>query len=133
VSPSSSPAAGSLPILLVEDEPAVMDFMRAALERNGYATVGAGSGAEALKMLEGGKYLGVITDMRTPGGVSGADVHDWIAAHRSELSARVIFVTGDTVNEDTAAVLQRTGAPYVEKPFRVQQLVSMVEKTFGKP
>jgi len=131
VSPdSSTPTA--LPILVVEDEPAVMEFMRAALERGGYVTVAASSGAEALKLLAGGEYLGVITDMRTPGGVSGAGVHAWIEAHRRDLVSRVIFVTGDTVNEDTAAVLQHTGAPCVEKPFRVQQLLSMVEKTFGK-
>ena len=128
---SSTPAA--LPILVVEDEPAVMEFMRAALERGGYVTVAASSGAEALKLLAGGEYLGVITDMRTPGGVSGAGVHAWIEAHRRDLVSRVIFVTGDTVNEDTAAVLQHTGAPCVEKPFRVQQLLSMVEKTFGQP
>ena len=128
---SSTPAA--LPILVVEDEPAVMEFMRAALERGGYVTVAASSGAEALKLLAAGEYMGVITDMRTPGGVSGAGVHAWIEAHRRDLVSRVIFVTGDTVNEDTAAVLQHTGAPCVEKPFRVQQLLSMVEKTFGKP
>jgi CheY-like chemotaxis protein len=133
VSPSSSPAARPLPILVVEDEPAVMEFMRAALERSGYSTMAAASGAEALKLLADGHYLGVITDMRTPGGVSGADVHAWIASHRRDLVARVIFVTGDTVNEDTAGVLQHTGAPYLEKPFRVQQLIGMVEKILGKP
>ena len=129
----SSPALASLPILVVEDEPAVLELMRTALERGGYSTVAAASGAEALKLLAAGEYLGVITDMRTPGGVSGAGVHAWIGAHRRDLLARVIFVTGDTVNEDTAAVLRDTGAPCVEKPFRVQQLLAMVEKTFGKP
>ena len=133
MSPSSSPVPAALPILIVEDEPAVMEFMRAALERSGYSTVAASSGAEALRLLVGGAYLGVITDMRTPGGVSGADVHAWIGAHRRDLVSRVIFVTGDTVNENTAALLQHTGAPYVEKPFRVQQLIGMVEKVFGKP
>jgi CheY-like chemotaxis protein len=132
VSPDS-PTPAALPILVVEDEPAVMEFMRAALERGGYVTVAASSGAEALKLLAGGEYLGVITDMRTPGGVGGAGVHAWIETHRRDLVSRVIFVTGDTVNEDTATVLQHTGAPCVEKPFRVQQLLSMVEKTFGKP
>lgn len=133
MSPSSSPGPAPLPILVVEDEPAVLEFMRTALERGGYATVAAASGAEALKLLAAGEYLGVITDMRTPGGISGAGVHAWIEAHRRDLRARVIFVTGDTVNEDTAAVLRDTGAPCVEKPFRVQQLLAMVEKTFGKP
>ena len=133
MSPASSPGPARLPILVVEDEPAVMELMRAALQRSGYATVAAASGAEALKLLAGGQYLGVVTDMRTPGGVSGADVHAWIAAHRRDLAARVIFVTGDTVDENTAAVLQHTGAPFVEKPFRMQQLIGMVEQVFGKP
>ncbi len=130
---STSPVTNVIPILVVEDEPAVREFMRAALERSGYATVAASSGAEALQLLAGGKYLGVITDMRTPGGISGADVHAWIESHRRDLVSRVIFVTGDTVNESTAAVLQNTGAPFVEKPFRVQQLITIVEQIFGKP
>ena len=130
---SNSPAPATLPILVVEDEPAVLEFMRTALERGGYSTVAAASGADALKLLAAGEYLGVITDMRTPGGVSGAGVHAWIEAHRRDLRARVIFVTGDTVNEDTAAALRNTGAPCVEKPFRVQHFLAMVEKTFGKP
>jgi CheY-like chemotaxis protein len=67
-----------LPLLVIEDETAVMSFLRAALERNGYQIVGASSGAEGLKLLESGSYMGVISDMRTPGGVTGADVHAWI-------------------------------------------------------
>jgi len=133
VSSPNPPAAGSLPILLVEDEPAVMELMRTALERSGYSTVPASSGVEALKLLATGEYLGVITDMKTPGGVSGADVHAWIGANRRDLVSRVIFVTGDTVSEDTAAVLEHTGAPCVEKPFRMQQLIGLVEKVLGKP
>ena len=130
---STSPVRSSSPILVVEDEPAVRELMRAALERSGYATVAASSGAEALQLLARGEYLGVITDMRTPGGVSGADLHAWIETHRRDLVSRVIFVTGDTINETTAAVLQHTGVPYVEKPFRVQQLIALVEQIFGKP
>lgn len=129
---STKTPARALPILVVEDEPAVMAFLQAALERSGYAIVKAASGAEALKLLERGDFRGVITDMRTPGGVSGADVHAWIVTHRPELAARVILVTGDTVNEETVALLRKTNAPCVEKPFRVQQLLAVVERILGK-
>jgi DNA-binding NtrC family response regulator len=121
-----------LPVLLIEDEPSVMAYVRAALERSGYPVVSTDSGAEALRMLAAEAFLGVVSDMRTPGGVDGADVHAWIAAHRPELAGKLVFITGDIANEETAATLRSTGAPCVEKPFRVQQFIAVVEKTMGK-
>jgi|ERR1041385_2433692 DNA-binding NtrC family response regulator len=131
----STPATGTqtLPVLLIEDEPAIMSYVRAVLERSGYSVVCSISGAEGLQQLESGNFLGVVSDMRTPGGVNGADVYAWIAAHRPELRSRVVFITGDIAHEDTVATLEKTGAPCVEKPFRVQQFISVVEKTIGKP
>ncbi|HUA15232.1 MAG TPA: response regulator [Verrucomicrobiae bacterium] len=121
-----------LPVLLVEDEPAVMAYVRAALERSGYPVICCESGVEALRLLENGSFLGVVSDMRTPGGVDGGQVHAWIARNRPELAARVVFITGDIANEETVATLRQTGAPCVEKPFRVQQLIEAVSKAMGK-
>lgn len=129
---STSAQPERLPVLLIEDEPAVMSYVRAVLERSGYAVVCCESGADGLRQLEGGSFLGIISDMRTPGGINGADVYDWVAAHRPQLASRLVFITGDIANEDTAETLQRTGTPCVEKPFRVQQFISVVEQTMGK-
>jgi FixJ family two-component response regulator len=70
--------------------------------------------------------------MRTPGGVDGAQVHAWIVKNRPELASRLVFITGDIANEETVAILQKTGAPCVEKPFLVQEFISVVQKTMGK-
>ncbi|MGA9966918.1 MAG: response regulator [Terriglobales bacterium] len=128
--PDITPAA--LPVLLIEDEPAVMAYVRATLERSGYTVVCTESGAEGLRLLESEQFLGVVSDMRTPGGVDGADVHAWLSQHRPDLAARIVFITGDIANDDTVATLRKTGAPCVEKPFRVQQFISVIEKTMGK-
>ena len=128
--PDGTPAA--LPVLLIEDEPAVMAYVRATLERSGYTVVCTESGAEGLRLLESEQFLGVVSDMRTPGGVDGADVHAWLSEHRPDLAARIVFITGDIANDDTVATLRKTGAPCVEKPFRVQQFISVIEKTMGK-
>jgi CheY-like chemotaxis protein len=120
------------PVLLIEDEPAVMALVRAVLEGHGYSVVPTESGAEALRLLAEGNFHGVVSDMRTPGGVDGAQVYAWIAAHRPELASRLVFITGDMANEETAATLRRTGAPCVEKPFRVQEFISVVQQTMGK-
>lgn len=121
-----------LPVLLIEDEPAVMSYVQAALERSGYPVVCCDSGVEALRLLESGAFLGVVSDMRTPGGVDGGQVHAWLVQHRPDLASRVVFITGDIANEETVATLRQTGAPCVEKPFRVQQLIDVISSTMGK-
>lgn len=120
------------PVLLIEDEPAVLALVRAVLEGHGYVVVPTESGAEALRLLADGDFHGVVSDMRTPGGVDGAQVYAWIAIHRPELTSRLVFITGDIANEETAATLRRTGAPCVEKPFRVHEFISVVEETLGR-
>jgi DNA-binding NtrC family response regulator len=127
----SSAMVQTLPLLVIEDERSVVDFIRLALERHGYSCRTASSGSEGIAMLESGGFYGVISDMRTPGGISGADVHAWIVAHRPELRDKILFITGDTVNPETMKALNETGVPYIEKPFRVNDLMSVVEKIFG--
>lgn len=128
----SSPSQKLLPLLLIEDERSVMDFIRVALERHGYSCRTASSAAQGITMLESGTFSGVISDMRTPGGATGADVHAWIVVHRPELKHRMLFITGDTVNEETLKALNHTGVPYIEKPFRVKDLIANVETIFGR-
>jgi CheY-like chemotaxis protein len=128
--PATKPTV--LPLLLIEDEPAVMSYVQAALERSGYPVVCCDSGVEALRLLENGLFLGVVSDMRTPGGVDGGQVHAWLVQHRPDLASRVVFITGDIANEETVATLRETGAPCVEKPFRVQQLIDVIASTMGK-
>jgi CheY-like chemotaxis protein len=120
-------------ILLIEDEPSVTAFVRAALERHGYTVVPAASGAEGVERLTTGSFGGVISDIRMPGPINGAEVHEWIRNHRPELQQRLILMSGDTANSKTQALLANSGIPCIEKPFRVEKLISIVENTFGKP
>lgn len=131
----SAPAvrASASSILLIEDEPAVMSYVRTTLERHGYEVVCSSSAAEGLKQLESQAFMGVVSDMRTPGGADGADVYAWLVANRPELTSRLVFITGDIANQETSATLRRTGVPWVEKPFRVQTFIAVVERIIGRP
>jgi len=131
-SASNSLGHAIAPVLVIEDEPSVLAFISSALERNGYRVVQATTGTEGLRLLREQEFSGVISDMRTPGGISGADVHAWIMANRPEMVSRLLFTTGDTASEETAAILVKTGAPCLEKPFRVHQLVAAVERIVGR-
>src|SRR5579864_4122764 len=122
----------SLPILVIDDEPAVLSCIRAALERSGYKVVCSESGIATLPLLESREFLGVICDLRMPGGMEGDDVYAWISQHRPELMTRFVLQTGDIASEDTADRLRRIAAPFIEKPFRIQEFLSVIEKTMGK-
>lgn len=115
-------------LLVIEDETSVQSFLRVALERNGFIVDMADNGAEGLERLKAGEFVGVISDMRTPGGVTGSDVHAWLREHRPGLARRLLFITGDIVNEETVRILEQTGVPCIEKPFRVQELMAAVHK-----
>jgi two-component system KDP operon response regulator KdpE len=121
------------PILLIEDETSVSAFVRAALERRGYKVVQAKTGADGIRELSRGDYVGVISDIRMPGELNGADVHHWIQQNRPELCRRIILISGDTANSETQSLLSKSTTPCIAKPFRVQELISTVEITFGKP
>lgn len=125
--------SSAMPILVVEDEPSVMAFVKTALERNGYLVTSVATATEGLELLKSQEYIGVISDMRTPGNVGGEDVYEWLRAHNPALASRLMFITGDTVNEETARALLNTGAPCLEKPFRVNQLMDMVKGIIGEP
>jgi CheY-like chemotaxis protein len=120
-------------ILVIEDEPSVSAFVKAALERRGYKVVQASSGAAGLQQLEERTFAGVISDIRMPGNINGADVHEWIRKNRPQMASKIILISGDTANSETQQLLASSPTPCLEKPFRVQKLISMVEKTFGKP
>jgi len=128
---SSTKTKKGLPILIIEDEPSVMAFLKSALERNGYNTICAKSARDGLEILSEQQVRGIVSDMRTPGGVTGADVHGWLTVHRPELARRILFITGDTVNQETLNLLKKTGAPCIEKPFRVSQLMATLIHVLG--
>ncbi len=129
---STRAASKKAPVLLVEDERSVMAYVRTALERHGYEVEWAPTGERAQELVREREFVGVVSDMRTPGSVNGADLHEWLLVHRPALAKRMLFITGDTVNEETAVALEKTGVPFIEKPFRVVQLLDMVRKVIGE-
>ena len=117
----TSPAVA--PILLIEDEPSVTAFLRAALERHGYAVANAASGAEGLQMLTAGKYSGVISDIRMPG-MSGLDLQATLNADRCPIPTIFITAHGD---EDMRLQAMRGGAvKFMVKPFDCAILLESV-------
>ena len=67
---TSATQVKSMPVLVIEDEPAVMSYVKAVLERSGYAVVCSESGVDGVALLKSGEFLGVVSDMRGKKGVA---------------------------------------------------------------
>jgi CheY-like chemotaxis protein len=118
----------SLPILVVEDEEVLLSFLKTALERGGVKVMGASSGPDAIGLLETESFAGIVSDLKMPGDIGGAEIFDWVQKNRPELSSRFLFITGNVSDQYAVSIRERTGALFIEKPFRIALLIELINK-----
>ena len=114
-------------MLVVDDEPSVLDLVATLLQQAGWNVETASGGRIARERLRAADYDLVLADMRMPDG-SGEDLYRDVAAWRGDLATRFLFMTGDTANPEAWRFLDATQAPVIEKPFTAQMLLSAVER-----
>jgi two-component system response regulator MprA len=111
-------------ILVVDDERAVRESLRRALELEGYEIELAGDGSEALYRLESTEEPdAMILDVLMPG-VDGLEVCRRIRGSGSKLP--VLMLTARTEVEDRVAGLDAGADDYVTKPFALEELLARV-------
>jgi len=108
--------------LLVDDDPAVAETLRAMLEREGLSVDHAATGAEALAAANAGSFDVVFLDVRLPD-ISGPEVYARLAAERPELARRVVFVTGGLWRGESRGLREQLPPqPTLSKPCTVAQI-----------
>ena len=116
-------------ILVVDDEKHIRDSCIKLLQRKRYDAEGAGSGAEALEMIEKNPYDLVLLDVRMPG-MDGIEV----LRRAKELSPDilVLILTGhgtiDTANE----ALELGAAGFIRKPIAIENLAESIDEALEK-
>ncbi len=117
-------------ILVVDDEPTILTFLKKVLGGEGYDVVTAGSGKEALGMIKNERYGLILCDIKLPG-LSGAEIYEQIGKTAASLQKRVMFITGDVTSTATQAFLEKTKVPYVTKPFDIAKLKEEVKRVIA--
>jgi CheY-like chemotaxis protein len=108
-------------VLVVDDEAAVRESLVAQLGHMGVQVDSAASPGEATRLLGHSGYDAVLMDLRMPG-QSGLEVHRALAESNPVLAHKVVFMTGDLVNDDLIRAAKSTGNPLLEKPFTADEL-----------
>ncbi|MBT8491358.1 MAG: response regulator [Deltaproteobacteria bacterium] len=115
----------SLKILVVDDEKDLVDLIAYNLEREGFETLGAYNGEEALKIVKTEKPDLVILDLMLPG-IQGLDVCSVIRKDRDTATIPVIMVTAKGEEIDKILGLEIGADDYITKPFSVRELLARV-------
>lgn len=111
-------------ILIVDDEDPIRQFMKINLDYQGYQTVEASSGEEAIKVFEKEKPAVAILDIMLPG-ISGYEVCEKIRT-QSPMTG-IIMVSAKSQDIDKILGLEKGADDYIIKPFNPQELILRVK------
>ena len=111
-------------ILILDDEDPIRQFMKINLDYQGYQTVEASSGEEALKVFEEEKPAVAILDIMLPG-ISGYEVCEKIR-DMSPMTG-IIMVSAKSQDIDKILGLEKGADDYIIKPFNPQELILRVK------
>jgi CheY-like chemotaxis protein len=124
--PESSPT--STRVLVLDDDRLIGELIGEMLTLLGHVPTLCHFPADALERVARENFDVVISDFRMPG-MDGREFYQQAIRSKPELARRIVFLTGDVVNDDTQEFLRSTGNPHLSKPFqlaRVEQVVAEV-------
>jgi len=110
-------------ILVVDDEPNIIELARLYLEREGYRIVTASDGREALSKLDNTSPALVVLDLMLPD-IDGFEVCRQI---RKKSDTPVLMLTARKEDIDKIVGLELGADDYVTKPFNPRELVARVK------
>ena len=113
-------------IMVVDNEPDIVDLTRTVLEIGGYEVLPAYSGEECLKKLEKNKVDLILLDIMMPG-LSGWDVFNRVKKKHSDI--KIAFMSVLEITDKRKKVLLDEGlSEYIMKPFDKDSLLDKIDE-----
>jgi two-component system, OmpR family, response regulator len=110
-------------VLVVDDEPNIVDVISMALRFEGFAVESAASGADAIAAVAARKPAVMVLDVMLPD-FDGFEVARRLAS--AQTGVPIIFLTARDATEDVVRGLTLGGDDYVTKPFSLEELVARI-------
>lgn len=120
--PSMNQAAGQR-ILVIEDEPGIVDFLQRGLQTAGFAVEAVGDGIEGERLALADRFDAIVLDLMLPGR-GGLEI--LAAVRRARPSVPVIVLSALGELDDRVTGLDAGAVDYLIKPFSLTELVARV-------
>ena len=114
-----------LNLLIVDDEPMLLNLLQQMLAPHTSTTVGTYQDACSLLATSPDEFDVILSDLMMPQG-SGLDLYHWIAENKPGLEERLLFLTGG-VTQEIHDSIQATNQPVLFKPFSIRQLHEAID------
>jgi two-component system, NtrC family, response regulator PilR len=121
---------GQPKVLVIDDEPDLLELLELTLSRMGLDTTRAQSVAEAIRLLDAQAFDLCLTDMRLPDG-EGLRVVEHITEKGLDVPVAVITAFGSA--ENAVAALKAGAFDYLAKPVALEQLRALVKQALKVP
>lgn len=115
-------------ILVVEDEVVISNICRVALEAEGFEVYITPDCREAQKIINEVDLDLCLIDILIPE-MSGRQLYQWLLKTHPQLANKVVFCTGMAVEENMKRFLKQSGCPLLLKPFSLDELIDIIQKT----
>lgn len=113
------------PVLVVDDEPDIVDFLTTVLQDEGYATESARDGVEALAKVAEIRPTLMILDLMMPR-MTGFEVLDEIRARGGNGRPSIIVLSAKSTHQDILDALEKGADDFIPKPFDLEDLLLRV-------
>ncbi len=126
VEAAAVPRRGLARVLIVDDEPSLVEVLNEALTAERHQVVVASSGESALAALAENSAFDIILCDLMMHGMSGVEVYEHIERSYPELIDRVTFMTGGAYTREASGFLARVPNRVLEKPFVLDEVIALV-------
>jgi len=114
-------------VLVIDDEDAILQMVGESLRRSSFQVDMAADGETALQLIKQNHYDVTLCDWKMPG-LNGQQIYERLSSINPNLRQRVIFVTGDVINERMREFLEAEKRPCLSKPFIISELRAAIRK-----
>jgi DNA-binding response OmpR family regulator len=119
-------------ILIVDDEPAIVDLLREILASQGLYVDAAHDATKALELVRENIYDAAFLDFNLPD-MNGIMLHRQIRQMDEELADHTLFTSGMTQSESDLDYYDSFGQGFLPKPFQLEQVLKALEGVLNPP
>lgn len=114
-------------ILVIDDEPTILNLLKTILKKDGHQVSTAHSIGNACKMVIEGEFDLIISDVHLPE-MTGIQFYQWLKDNKPEFVEKIVFSTGDVVSPETTTFLKDNQLRCLFKPFHAREVRAFINK-----